>query len=54
VQKKVMVAQAIGDKVIVKSGLESGERVVVDGVQKLHDGSILTLGGPAGAKPAGK
>ena len=54
VQKKVMVAQAIGDKVIVKSGLESGERVVVDGVQKLHDGSVLTLGGPAGAKPAGK
>ena len=48
VQKKVALGQAIADRVIVRSGLQSGDSVIVDGVQKLHDGSIINLGGPAG------
>src|SRR5262249_14545840 len=40
-QKKVHLGAAIADKVIVKSGLQEGDRVIVDGVQKLHDGSLI-------------
>ena len=53
IQKKVILGQVIGDRVIIKSGLESGERVVVDGVQKLHDGSLLMVGKSGEQKPAG-
>jgi len=50
VQKKVMLGQTINDKVIIKTGLEPGENIIVEGLQKLHDGSVVTLGGPAAAK----
>ena len=43
-EKKVMLGQTIGANVIVKSGLEEGERIVIDGVQLLHDGSRIALG----------
>ena len=49
-QKKVKLGQAIADSVIVRSGLVAGDKVIVDGVQKLHDGSILKVGG-APAQP---
>ncbi|MFI5196172.1 MAG: efflux RND transporter periplasmic adaptor subunit [Chitinophagales bacterium] len=48
IQKKVVLGQVIGDRVIIRSGLESGEHVVVDGVQKLHDGSLIVTGGKPG------
>jgi membrane fusion protein (multidrug efflux system) len=41
IQKKVMLGQAVGGRVIVRSGLKSGDSVIVDGVQKLHDGSLI-------------
>src|SRR5262249_31773884 len=53
-----------GDKVAVLSGLQPGDRVVVDGADKLRDGAKVVLraagqgpapGGPAPAKaPAGR
>ena len=54
-QRKVTLGQAIADRVIVLSGVEPGDKVIVDGVQKLHDGSAIKPGGgaPHGA-PAGK
>jgi len=51
VQKKVMLGQAITDRVIIRSGLQNGDSIIVDGVQKLHDGSVITLGGPNPQKP---
>ncbi len=45
-QRKVTLGQTIGDKVIVKSGLAEGEEIIVDGVQKLHDGSLITTKAP--------
>jgi membrane fusion protein (multidrug efflux system) len=45
-QKKVMLGQTINDNVIVKSGLEPGERLIVEGIQKLRDGAPITLGKP--------
>jgi membrane fusion protein, multidrug efflux system len=47
IQKKVVQGQTIGGKVIIRSGISDGDRVVVDGVQKLHDGSMIKTGKPA-------
>ena len=49
VQKKVMLGEAIGPNVIVKSGLEEGEQLIVEGTQKVHDGGLVSAGH---AKPA--
>jgi membrane fusion protein (multidrug efflux system) len=47
-QKKIMLGQTIGPNVIVKDGLKEGDKIVIDGVQLLHDGSRIS----AGKKPA--
>ncbi len=41
-QKKVQLGQTIGGSVVIKAGIKEGDRVVVDGVQTLHDGSQIT------------
>ena len=43
VQKKVMPGQTIAPDVIIKTGLHAGDRIVVDGVQSLHTGSLITI-----------
>jgi membrane fusion protein (multidrug efflux system) len=43
-QKKVQVGQVLGSNQIVKSGLHDGDRIVVDGVQAIHDGSQINAG----------
>lgn len=52
VQKKVQTGQTIGPKVIIKNGLNPGERVIVDGVQSLHNGTVITTA--IKIPPAGK
>src|SRR6201991_478167 len=42
IQVKVETGQTIGSNVLIKSGLKSGDRIVVDGVQALHEGSAIT------------
>ncbi|WP_214070957.1 efflux RND transporter periplasmic adaptor subunit [Mucilaginibacter sp. dw_454] len=41
-QRKVMPGQTIGGNVVIKSGISEGDKLVVDGVQSLHDGSQIT------------
>ena len=48
-QRKVSLGKRIGDKIVVNEGLEQGEKVVIDGVQKLRDSSAIMIGAP---KPA--
>jgi RND family efflux transporter MFP subunit len=48
-QKKVRVGQVIGADQIIKAGIQDGDRIVVDGVQAIHDGSEITT---ATKKPA--
>ncbi|MFT3934104.1 MAG: efflux RND transporter periplasmic adaptor subunit [Chitinophagaceae bacterium] len=43
-QKKIKVGQTIGPNVVVKSGINPGEQIVVDGVQALHQGSRVSTG----------
>lgn len=57
VQEKVDVGKTIGPDVIITKGLKEGDRIVVDGVQALHDGSAITTAnkrGPAAAGGRGK
>ncbi len=44
IEKKVQLGQTIGANVIVRSGIEEGEYIIVDGVQLLHDGSRIAIG----------
>jgi membrane fusion protein (multidrug efflux system) len=56
-EKKVQVGQTIGANVIIKSGINAGDKIVVDGVQTLHDGSQITTAnkvGPSGGGKGGK
>jgi membrane fusion protein (multidrug efflux system) len=53
VQKKVKTGQVVGPDIIIKSGINAGDRVVVDGLQSLHDGAPITTAnkvGPGGGK----
>ena len=40
-QRKVQLGQTIGANVIVRSGINDGDKIVVDGVQALHEGSEI-------------
>jgi RND family efflux transporter MFP subunit len=50
VQKKVKLGQTIAPNVIVENGLKEGTKIVLDGVQSLHTGSVIKVGGPNGTK----
>jgi RND family efflux transporter MFP subunit len=47
-QKKVIPGQTIGAQVIIKSGIDDGDHIVVDGVQLIHDGAQITTGNQHG------
>ena len=46
-QKKIFIGQQIRDMVVVKSGLEENETIVLDGVQKLKNGAKVKVAAPA-------
>lgn len=43
IQRKIKLGQTIGANVIVTWGINDGDKVVVDGIQSIHDGSVITL-----------
>jgi membrane fusion protein (multidrug efflux system) len=45
-QVKVSLGPRVNTNVIVLKGLKGDETIVVDGIQKLHDGSEITLAQP--------
>lgn len=45
-QKKVMPGQTLGANVIIKSGINEGDKIILDGVQLVHDGGRITTGNP--------
>jgi len=56
VQKKVQTGQVIGADIIIKGGIKAGDRIIVDGLQSLHDGVPITTAnkvGPGGGKHGG-
>jgi membrane fusion protein (multidrug efflux system) len=42
-QRKLVLGQQIGGNIIVKDGLKPGEKIVVEGIQNLHDGSVVKV-----------
>ena len=42
-QRKITLGQRIRENVVVKSGLKENEVIVIDGVQKLKDGSKVKV-----------
>jgi len=45
-QRKVALGERIYDKIVVLNGLEEGEKIVTDGVQKLRDSTVIQVGPP--------
>jgi len=44
----------LGGGVVITSGLQPGDRVVVEGVQNLHQGSVITTDGAPSQAPSQK
>ncbi len=44
-QQQVELGTQIGDNIIVKAGLKPGQKIVVKGVQNLHEGSVVNVNG---------
>lgn len=53
-EKKVQQGTTIGANVIIKSGIREGDKIIVDGVQSLHDGSQITVSNARSADRTGK
>ena len=49
-QVKIQPGQTIGANVVVRSGINDGDKIVVDGVQAIHEGSVIN----ASSKPASR
>lgn len=45
-QVKVALGPSVSSNIIVLHGLKGDETIVVDGIQKLHDGSEITIAAP--------
>lgn len=52
-QRTVMVAQRVGDDVVIQSGLRPGETVVTDGQLRLEQGTRVQIADASGMVPAG-
>lgn len=45
-QRKVILSKQIGANIIVKDGLKEGDKIVVEGVQKLREGAVVSTAAP--------
>ncbi|RYY35140.1 MAG: efflux RND transporter periplasmic adaptor subunit [Sphingobacteriaceae bacterium] len=53
-QRKVVLGPRITDNIIITKGIEAGEQVITEGIQRLRDSSKITLGPPPAAGAPGK
>ncbi|WP_345101386.1 efflux RND transporter periplasmic adaptor subunit [Mucilaginibacter panaciglaebae] len=53
-QHKVAIGPRLGDKVVIVSGVNAGDLVVTEGLQRLRDSSMVTSGTPGTGTPAKK
>lgn len=45
---KIEPGSNLGEYIVIKQGLKQGDRIVQEGIQKLHNGSVVQVAGPAG------
>ena len=53
-QRKVQLGRQVGTNVIIKEGLKVGDKIAVEGVQNLHEGSVITTAPSRPATPQKK
>jgi RND family efflux transporter MFP subunit len=53
-QKKVQIGQVIGPDIIIKGGIQDGERIISDGIQALHDGTPITTANKMAPQQGGR
>ena len=46
-QIKIEPGSNLGEYIVVKKGLNPGDKIVLDGLQKVHNGSMVQIGGPS-------
>lgn len=51
-QRKLVLGNALGADIIVKDGLKTGEKIVVEGVQNLRQGAQIQIKEPGADQPA--
>ena len=52
-QKRVQLGTTLGAKIIVKEGLKQGDKIIIEGIQNLREGTVYTTENPS-ATPAKK
>jgi membrane fusion protein (multidrug efflux system) len=52
-QRALTLDRTIGDQWLVSEGLNSGDRVIVEGIQKVRPGAVVKVAAPATARPEG-
>ncbi len=52
-QRKIDLGANLGEFIVVRNGLKQGDTIVLEGQQKLHNGSVVRFGSP-GTNPSGK
>lgn len=53
IQNKVALGYKFSDKIVVREGLKEGDKIVMEGTQKLRPGAKITLGAPQPPAAAG-
>ncbi|MBL7757966.1 MAG: efflux RND transporter periplasmic adaptor subunit [Chitinophagaceae bacterium] len=53
-QRKVVLGKQIGTNIIVRDGVQNGEKIVVEGIQNLREGAVISTGSPGTAGAAAK
>lgn len=53
-QRKVVLGKQIGTNIIVRDGVQNGEKIVVEGIQNLREGAVISTGAPGTAGTAAK
>jgi membrane fusion protein (multidrug efflux system) len=46
-QIRIEPGSNLGEYIVVKQGLNPGDKIVLDGLQKVHNGSVVQIGGPS-------
>ncbi len=51
-QRKIVLGNQVGGNIIIKEGLKEGEKIVVEGIQNLREGAVITTAPPQQQPPA--
>jgi membrane fusion protein (multidrug efflux system) len=47
-QVKIVPGSNLGEQIVVRQGIKPGDKIVLEGLQKVHNGSMVQIGSPSG------